>query len=171
MQLIEKEEQKIKSKFKIFGGFGVIMFISLALTFCAILYLNLVWEEDPGEDVTIFWLIICAWLLALLWLGSQTRRIKVYQDRIIFYNLFFPFLRKTKYFDDYDYQITIQESSQYNSYDAIWLVENQRLQRRISSFYYKNYMEIKGAIKVKNGGRKKFDAITQIGYLFGGKLS
>ncbi len=55
--------------------------------------------------------------------------------------------------DRFDSYILVDERSRHTTHEAVWLVKNEKLKGRFSSFYYTNYPELKAKIKTK-GGKK-----------------
>ena len=52
-------------------------------------------------------------------------------------------------------------------HEAIWLIKNNKLKDRISSFYYTNFTELKAEIKTKNLGELEINQFKQLLCLFG----
>jgi hypothetical protein len=167
----------ITSKYKLFGGLLLLSFINIiwfTITYKIIMKLNekitdvsYKWET---MDFTISGFVILLQLLFLFLLMKECRFIKVDNEKIIFINPVLPFLRKTKYFNEYDYKQTVREYSRGGYYEAVWLIKNGKLKDRISSFYYSNYSEIKDSINVNNRGRLKINEFKQLGCLLGMKI-
>src|SRR5690606_27796930 len=132
------------------GGFLLLSFINIiwfTITYKIIIKLiekisleNYQWET---VDFTISGFVIFLQLLFLFLLMKECRFIKIDNEKIIFINPILPFLRKTIYFNEYDYKHTVREYSRGGYYEALWLIKNGKLKDRISSFYYSNYSEIK----------------------------
>ena len=168
----------VKSKYKIWGGLTLLIFLNvLFLPFswmavystCKNLFTpNYEWQ---GIDIGIPFLLILLQLIFFTLFMTECKYIKVETDRIIFINPLFPFLRKTRFFTDYDYKQNVEEYSRGGYYEALWLIKNRKLKVRISSFYYSNYNELKNSIKIKDKGKLKINPFKQLGYLFGMKIS
>jgi hypothetical protein len=82
----------------------------------------------------------------------------------------FPFIRKTKSWNSYDYYQTVEENARGGTYEAIWLVKDNYIKDRISSFYYSNYLDLKKDVKTDYKGELAINSLQQLGYLLGLKI-
>jgi len=159
---------QIHSKYKIFGGFGLLVGMNLfTLGICMLLITSKISVDKVDlvndRSARIAYLFLFGMLfLFLLLLLTQCKRIIADKDGITFINPLLPFLRKTKRWSDFDYYITVDETSKYRTYEAIWLIKKRKINRRISSFYYSNYSDILSRVKSKRKGKKYFDPFSQI---------
>jgi hypothetical protein len=149
---------KVYSKYKFFGGFGVIIGLNLFVGFGVYKFLT-------DSNITRFGLvfIFVVQLLLLILLMSQCRFIITDKDGITFINPLLPFLKKKRTWDDFDYFITVDEESRNGTYEAVWLIKEEKIKERFSSGYYSNYEEIKKQIKTNWKGKTSF---TSFGVLF-----
>ena len=159
---------KISSKYKILGGFG----IALLLNFLSAL---LIWQaliENKVNGCTNVGMAILIILEigALAFLITQCKYIVIENETIIFINPLLPFLRQTKNWSEYDYYQTVQEDSRGGTYEAIWLIKDNVIKNRISSFYYRNYSDLKREIKADYKGGLQLNNFQQIGCLLGMKI-
>lgn len=106
----------------------------------------------------------------ILVLMSQCKFIITTPEGITFVNPLLPFIRTTKKWADYDYFQIVQESSTWTSYEAVWLIKDDKLKQRISSFYYSNYAEIVESIKAENRGQLEINQYRQLLCWFGQKI-
>lgn len=167
----------VKSKYKIFGGLILLIFLNAILLplswmviFTTCKHLLTPDYEWQGIDFGIPGFIILLQLILLTLLMTDCKYIKVEKDKITFINPIFPFLRKTRYWNEYDYIQTVEEYSAGRFYEALWLIKNRKLKVRISSFYYSNYDELKNSINIENKGRFLINPFKQLGCLFGMKI-
>lgn len=160
---------KTKSKLRFFGGFGLVIAMMLLLSFLAFILIKeqLTLFNDQNSKLILVTTIVIAWLFALAFLGGQSKIVTVYTDRITYTNLLFPFIQKTRFFHDYDYCITVTESSQAGNFDVLWLIKNNKLKDRISSLYYSNYDQLEHSIKIIHKGKNKMGMFKQLRSLLG----
>jgi hypothetical protein len=59
------------------------------------------------------------------------------------------------------------EQSRGGAYEAIWLIKNNKVKARISSFYYLNYSVLKDSLNVVNRGERNTNPFIQLLYLLG----
>ncbi|MFD3002598.1 hypothetical protein ACFS7Z_19665 [Pontibacter toksunensis] len=168
--------KKVYSKYKFFGGFGLLIGLNLLIGFASfklltaskisIEHVDLLNDSDARFAYTI---IIGLNLLFLLLFITQSRFIIVNTIGITFINPLLPLLRKTRSWSDFDYYITVDENSRYSTYEAVWLIKDGKLKGRFSSYYYSNYYEIKSQIKTRRGGKKYFNPFSQFFIILGMK--
>lgn len=167
----------ISSKYKIFGGFALLIVLNLlwfSITWKIILALiekfslpNYAWKVS---DFVISGIVILFQVFLLRMLMKDCRYIKIDDEKIIFINPVLPFIQATRYWNDFDCRYTVMEYSRSGYHEAIWLVKNKKLKYRISSFYYANYKELKDSIVVKNNGRLRIGKFKQLACLLGMKI-
>jgi hypothetical protein len=145
----------VYSKYKIFGGFGIVMAMT-GLAGCLTWLVFYKMEANPfkieswqitGSRIGMLFALGLQ-VITLLLLMTQCKFIIANRDGLTFINPLLPFIRKTRKWTYYDKINTLQETTQYGSYEAIWLIKNNRLKDRISSFYYVNYSNIKNEIGI-----------------------
>ena len=162
----------IVSQFK-FGK--VIGLLILANLLCLVLaysvFTNITstnWTDASSLFLIIFTVAVQLWLIYLLL--TQNRRIEMDSTSVKVYYPLLPFRIKNNLWTDFDYYKTIEEDSAEESYEAIWLIKNNKLKMRISSFYYTNYSALKRNIKAPYRGKLELNLLKQIYCLFGGKI-
>jgi len=168
----------VYSKYKIFGGFGIIIVLN---GFAGILtwlvfykvrvnpFIIESWQNEGSRIGMLFALGLQVTFLLLLM--TQCKFIAVNRDGITFINPLLPFIRKTRKWTYYDKFCTLQETTQYGgSYEAIWLIKNNRLKNRISCFYYSNYSNLKNEIRIENSGSLDINPFRQLIALWGLKM-
>jgi len=128
---------------------------------------NFNWKE---MDYIVPCFVFFVQLLFLTLLMMECKIIKIEADKIIFVNPLLPFLRKTKYLNEYDYKQTLEELRGSETYEALWLIKNGKLKNIISSFNYANYNELKKGINIEDRGRLRINLFKQMGCLFGMKI-
>jgi hypothetical protein len=115
---------RITSKYKLFGGFGLLVFINIIIGF--LLYKVLI----NGPKIHLFdletWFftdsiyrvlfILGLWISVITLLMTQAKYILIDGDKIIFVNPIIPFIKKRKLFKDYDCYMTVDEYSQGGTY-------------------------------------------------------
>lgn len=162
-------ELSVNSKYKFFGGFGllagfnafIVFGIFKLLTASKISVNNVDLINDKGARA-VYLIIFSIFFLFLLLLVTQCKRITIDRDGITFINLLLPFLKTNYCWADFDYYIRVDEYSRYSTYEAIWLIKNKKIERRISSYYYSNYFDLLKQIKSKNKGKKSFGPLAQL---------
>jgi len=163
-----------KSKYKILGGFGLLIALNgIAGILTWLVFIKLKtnpffienWQDKPTRISMLFVLGLQGVFLLLLM--TQCKYLIVYTDKLRFINPLLPFIRKTRDWSDYDYFQTVQEYSRGGYHEAIWLIKNNKLKDRISSFYYTNFTELKAEIKTKNLGELEINQFKQLLCLFG----
>lgn len=159
----------VNSKYKLFGGFGLLIGLNSLIGFGVFILLTKskisVDKVDLLNDKSariVYLILFGIFLLFLLLLMTQCKRIIADKDGITFINPLFPFLRTTNNWTDFDYYITVDEDSKYSKHEAIWLIKNEKIERRISSFYYSNYFDLLGQVTAKNKGKRYFDPFSQL---------
>jgi len=169
------ETTRIKSTYKIFGGFGLLLVLTLM---CSSLYIKVIETQFENNYDLETWLnstndiflvsILSFWEIVVLSLFmTQNKFIIIENEEIIFINPLLPFIRKIRQSNEYDYFITIMEQSRGGEHEAIWLIKDNKIKDRISSFYYSNYSELKENLSIRNEGERNINPFMQIFYLFG----
>ena len=166
----------VKSKYKFFGLASLIFVNTTSFiilwTVISEIYQRLLTPgyELEGIDIVFTIFAISLQSISLILLLTQCKYIKVKSDRIIFINPLLPFLRKTRYFNEFDYMQVVMEFSYVGDYGALWLIKDKKLKVRISSFYYSNIIELKNSINIEDRGVLYMNPLKQFGCLFGMKI-
>lgn len=164
----------IKSRYT-FWGVGLLVGLNIAwgfITYTVFTHMDIFAAEtwaNMGSAAT-FAFIIAMQVLFLILLATQSPRVLINDKDIKFQNPVLPFLRKSYDWFDFDFYYTVEEQSRGATYEAIWLVRNGKLKRRISSFYYSNYELIKENIALPYHGRLRINPFKQLYCLLGGSL-
>ncbi len=160
---------KVRSKYKFFGGFGLLLVMNLfiGILLCYILVISKISIDKVdlinNSDARFSYIaLLGAQLLLLLFFLGENKYIIADADGITFINPLFPFLIKTKTWDSYDYFITVDEKSKYSTHEAVWLIKDEKISNRFSSFCYSNYDEIKEQIKTNGKGKQYYNSFGQL---------
>jgi hypothetical protein len=158
---------KVYSKYKILGGFGLLLGLNILIgfgTFKLLTSSKISYDKVDliNDDKALFAysVIIGLNLLFLILLATQSKFVIADNNGITFINPIIPILRKTKQWTDFDYFILVEEASRYDTHEAVWLIKDERIKGRFSSFYYTNYTDLKKQIKIKGHGRKHYDHLN-----------
>ena len=100
-------------------------------------------------------------LFFLYFFFSHLKEIRIVHDSISFSNPLISAICTSVLWKEYDSCYTIQEYTDYKNYEAIWLIKDNRIKNRISSFYYNNYTELKSALKIEINGEIKMSPLNQ----------
>lgn len=165
---------KVISRYKFFGGFGLLIGLNALIGFGTFMLLtNSKISYDKvdllNDDKALFAysVIIGLNILFLTLLGTQGKFVIADTDGITFINPIFPFLRTFKQWTDFDYYILVDEDSRYSTHEAVWLIKDEKIKGRFSSFYYSNYSDLKRQIKIKGYGKKQYSPFGQLFALLG----
>ena len=165
---------KVYSKYKILGGFGLLLGLNVLIgfgTFKLLTSSKISYDKVDllNDDNALFAysIIIGLNLLFLILLATQSKFVIADNNGITFINPIIPILRKTKQWTDFDYFILVEEASRYDTHEAVWLIKDERIKGRFSSFYYTNYTDLKKQIKIKGHGRKHYGPFEQLFALLG----
>ncbi|TAE42730.1 MAG: hypothetical protein EAY66_00395 [Sphingobacteriales bacterium] len=165
---------KIYSRYKFFGGFGLLVGLNLLIGFATFKLLTA--SQVSYDKVDLFndnkalfaySIIVGLNLLFLILLGTQCKFLVADTNGITFINPIIPIIRKTKQWTDFDYYILVDEDSRYDTHEAVWLIKDERITGRLSSFYYTNYADLKKQIKTKGLGKKHYGPFGQLFALLG----
>jgi len=159
----------VNSKYKFFGGFGLLVGLTAIIAFGVFKLLTASKISLDKVDLTndggarIAYLVLFGLLFVfVLLLITQCKRIIADKEGITFINPLLPFLRTTYNWTAFDYFVTVDEDSNYSSHEAIWLIKNEKIKKRISSFYYSNYPDLLGQIEAIDKGKKNLDPFSQL---------
>jgi len=158
--------KKVYSKYRFFGGFSLMLILSGLATFISYKALTSIpnREESLFEDTGLIILVSSIIVVSLLLVVSFINHCKfIIADAhgIKFINPILPFLRRSYSWSDFDYYIIVDEHSRYNTHEAVWLIKEEKIEKRLSSFYYSNYHTIKAQIKTKSRGKKNLNPFMQ----------
>lgn len=165
---------KVYSKYKIIGGFGLLLSLNILLGFGT--YKLLTSSKISYEKVDLindnsalfaYSVIIGLNLLFLILLATQSKFVIADKYGITFINPIIPFLRKSNQWTDFDYYILVDEDSRYETHEAVWLIKDKKIKGRFSSFYYTNYQDLKKQIKTKGHGKRHYGPFEQLFALLG----
>jgi hypothetical protein len=157
----------IESKYKIFGGFGLLVALEMmVIAFMITLFYSSVKLNENKISFThnagsVFIFLGSIFLILLLVIASECRKIIVDEEGITFINPFLPFLKYKIAWSYFDYFITTDEHNEHGSYNAIWFIKKGKIKKRISSFYYANYADLIRGIQTKNKGKKEYNIFFQ----------
>ncbi len=156
-------------RYKIFGGFGLLLLLNggTSLLFYMLLFksktpLNEIDLINDAQARYVYTIVIGLWLLTMTLLATQCRFIIANREKITFINPVLPFLRQTYAWSDFDYYAIASEYSRYDSHDAVWLVKNDKLKVRFSSFYYSNFDDLLDQISTPYRKINDHGSITQL---------
>jgi hypothetical protein len=170
----EVEMTRVYSRYKIFGGFGLVLALNITVGFGA--YKLLTSSKISIDKVDLLnnngALFAYAVILGLLFLPlvpfiTQNRFIIADKNGITFINPLLPIFRATYNWTDFDYYMKVEESSQHATHEAVWLVKNGRLKARFSSFYYTNFEDLADEIRATKKGYGDFSPFEQLFVLIG----
>ncbi len=131
----------MKSKFKIFSGFGLLIVIIILLTLFIQIIITKPHKYDSDFVASFFWMIIAA-CFTLHQILTRVNSLTINNDTLIYTNIL---TRKTK-------EIHLKEIDGYTrkfemtpgfDYELITLRKENENLLKISSFYYSNFKEIK----------------------------
>lgn len=137
---------------------GIIATISQAWFHKTILKIN---PKDANQPTGLLTILFCSFILFICLLLYYVERIVIdaTNKTISFKNLFLP-ITKTYSFSDLDgfFEKNTSHEQLYIFYRTICLVQNERVVKKIDSFFYSNFEELKSGLKaLKYLGFKKFD--------------
>jgi hypothetical protein len=169
----------MKSKYKIFGGFGLTLGLNSMIAF--FIYKGIINGPKIQLSNTDTWLhnsnltmVLISFgiqVLFLLLFMSQNKYLIIDDKGITFINPLLPFLRTKRTWDYYDECRTVIEHSQHNTHEAIWFIKDNKLKTRVSSFYYRNYKEIKRNLGIKKCRRLNINPFKQLFVIVGWKIN
>lgn len=122
--------------------------------------------NDSGAQYA-YGIILGLQLLMIILFATQNRFIIADNEGIRIFNPLIPIFKSEYRWTDFDYYVTVEESSQHATHEAIWLIKDQRLKVRFSSFYYSNYDDLIDKIRTPNKGVRDFNPFDQLFILIG----
>ena len=141
----------MKSKFKIFGGFGLIIGLFVFMIILLVVVISNPYENAQSEDLPLkfylFWFFI-AFAFLLYQILTRVNIISIKKYMLLYSNLFWQKKKviNLNKIDGYEYKV---ESATGGTYELITLKNNNKNLLKISSFYYSNFDEIKCLIQSK----------------------
>ncbi|NEN25062.1 hypothetical protein G3O08_16300 [Cryomorpha ignava] len=164
----------LKSKFKKSGPYGILIFLNIAIASLALLLLLWIGSNFKPDLVTILIAaisLVSIQTILLFLFFSHCKIISLYEEGISFGNPVFMYLTKSYSWSDFDGFILVREETEHSEIEAIWLVKDKKLSKRISSGIYLNYEEIKVSLRIKNEGHKSISSILQARAVLGLKVN
>ena len=165
---------KTYSQYKIFGGFGLLIGLNVLIgfgTFKLLTASKVSYDKvdliNDSNALFTYSIIIGLNLIFLLLLITQSKFVIIDSSGITFINPLIPILRKKRLWTDFDYFILVDEDSRYSTHEAVWLIKDEKIESRFSSFYYSNYQDLKRQIKTSGKGKKKYSQFGQLLALMG----
>ena len=175
----EHEMRKVYSKYRIFGGFGLLVAMDLMVGFATYKliirgqYIQLFtfssWVGNQNLKIVLITSAVAALVVTLF--CTQNQFIIISYDRITFINPLLPFIQTTRQWGEYDYYVTVQEDARGGPHEAVWLIRNGRIKNRISSFCYSNYEELERKIGCRFSGTLRLNFLKQFCCLLGMKVN
>ena len=135
----------IKSKYKIVGGFGIV--VAVIVIFFAVIAIVLTQPYDQAENgglplgFFLFWIGV-AIIFVLHQMLTRINKISIQGNRVLYTNVLWRRQNEISLdeIDGFKYKIEI---SRINSHELIILKKGEKKLLRISSFYYSNFNEMK----------------------------
>lgn len=160
---------KTYSRYKIFGGFGLLLalnglagFLTFKVLTASEVSIDKVDLFDDTSALIAYSAIIGLNILFLLRFVTQCKFVITDSSGITFINPLIPIFRKKYRWTDFDYFILVDEYSRYSAHEAVWLIKNKRIKRRFSSFYYSNYHDLRQQINTREKRNKNFSRLGQL---------
>ena len=166
--------KRVISSYKIFGGFGLLILLNgiiglgtYKLLTSSKISIDKVDLLNDSDAQLAYGIILGLQFLFLLLFATQNRFIIADREGITLINPLIPFLRSTYKWTDFDYYVTVEESSQHATHEAIWLIKDKKLKARFSSFYYSNYDDLIDQVRTTSKGDRDFNPFDQLFILMG----
>ena len=122
---------------------------------------------NNGDTQMVYSIVFGLQIFFLILFSTQNRFIITDINGITFINPLLPIIRSTYRWTDFDYYVTVDESSQHATNEAVWLIKDKRLKARFSSFYYSNYDDLIDQIRTTRKGDRYFNPFDQLFILMG----
>jgi hypothetical protein len=156
--------KKIKSKYQ----FWSLLLVVSVLSVDSIFILKLLMFGDALKESLSLLVILIVFLVILLgYLTWEFKRIIIDHSGIELINPLFPFLRKKYRWSHLNYFVDVNEYSQYDSYESVWIIVNHKVKLRISGFTYSNVKDLRREIRVACKGSYTVSYFQQVFYMFG----
>jgi hypothetical protein len=162
--------RRVISHYKLFGGFGLFILLNGLIgigTFKLLTKLD--WTDliNNSNTQAVYAFVIGLQILFLWLFSTQNRFIIADNDGITFINPLLPVLRSKYRWTDFDYYLTVEESSSYSTHEAVWLIKDKRLKARFSSFYYSNFEDILDQVRTTSKSGRYLNPLDQFLILMG----
>jgi len=161
--------KRVISIYKIFGGFGVLILLNGFVGFgvCWLLLFSEVSIDkvdllNDSRSQLAYGMILGLQFFFIILFATQNSFIIADNSGITFINPLIPLLRTTLMWIDIDYYLIVEEHARYTTHEAVWLVKDNKLVGRFSSFYYSNYKNIKDQILIKQKRGRYFNPFEQL---------
>jgi hypothetical protein len=167
------EKKPLKSHFRIpvlIQYSFLIIVISVLLYVLKNIFIDILSGNFDYWGLSILFLFFSA---VLFFLYKDLVLLKFSGDGIQKRYLLFPFVKKNYDWNYFDFFITNNEISSYDTYKSLYLIKNGIVKIRISSYHYKNVKEMFPLIKrnIKYNGQKKLGLFQPLKIYFGIKLN
>lgn len=145
------------SKYNFTGGFTLLIFLNIVWGILTYFILtNTPIDKMKTMDTTeiVVFIIVC--LIQISFLNMFRRNCKVIhisKNGMILINPLFPFLRTKKTWSDFDFYKIKIEHNRVSVFETLWFFKDNKLEFKISKFYYRNYHQIKAGIHLKSNGK------------------
>lgn len=156
--------KRVTSSYKLRGGFGQLIYLNGLAGVLAGIWFTIIDFVDLMNSTSAQVASVCAVGLNLAFLtcfATQCRSIVVDEEGITFINPLFPLLRSRYQWTYFDYCVTVEEYSRYETHAAIWFVKDDRINKRISSYYYSNYLDMIEQVKTEYKGERSYSRFAQ----------
>lgn len=155
-----KSKKRLDTALILFFSVFILSFVAIGTTIENIKILS-----DSFNWKKIFHTLIWMFIYVIIWRFIFIYNTKIFIDKeiIIIKNFF-----KTKKFriESIDYIILGNEFAKFISYDVFYIIKDQKVIQRISSFDYSNYNELENAFKNKIS-TKELSSFEQLKYILG----
>lgn len=102
-------------------------------------------NEGNNKRIVGHSFIISMLTLSFIIIVNESKIVEIGVKEIEF-KYIFPLLNKTFNWRDFDYFILTDEAGKYEDVEVIYLVKDKKVTKVISSFYYKNFEDLKNEI-------------------------
>lgn len=159
------------SKFNFTGGFTLLIFLNIVwgiLTYFLLTKMSIVKIKAMSINELMVFIII--FLVQICFLNMFRRNCKVIyisKNGMAFINPLFPFLKTKKLWSDFDFYKIKIEHNRVSEFETLWLFKDNKLEFKISKFYYRNYYQIKAGINLKSNGKLNLTLWQNFTSLFG----
>lgn len=160
----------LKSKFKKSGPYGILIFLNIGIASLILALLLWIGSNNQPDLTTIIIAAISLFsvqTILLLLFFSYCKVISITEEGISFGNPVIKYLTKSYSWRDFDNFILVHEETEHSEIEAIWLMKNNKLVKRISSGIYLNYEDLKRSLKISRGGFNVISPITQTRAILG----